>query len=416
MIVRAEQVFSICLIFFYSGALSGFIPEGHMVYAFKEFSAQAAFWVTCVLLIVNWKKAISLIAKPANIWLLLILILILISPLWSDHPLETSESTAAMLRVTAFAIYFAVRFNLKEQVTLLAITFSGAAILSFLFAVALPQYGVVGMGFISNMEDIVHTGKWRGVYIHKTMLGTNMALGIIICSFNFFIQPKFKKLMIGSFLLCIFMLIKSTTTGALVFLVFTVTLLPFYRALRLKMKFAIPLFSISFLIGGALLAGGVIAAEQFLSSLGKDITLTGRTLYWPLMLEKVWERPWLGYGYQAFWVGGWKGEVADIWRFFAPGNEPPHAHNGYINFWLDIGTIGISIFFIDLIFNYLRAIKFARATRSAEGLFPITFLTFWTLINLTESFLVMPAIFWIIYVSSALSMHRADNVNGQNPD
>lgn len=402
-----ERIFVVALIIFYSGALADFIPDDHFASQLKEVIAYTVFLITITLLLHYHKSTIYLITKQPLIWLLLALITF--SPAWSHIPKETLNDIIPMIRVTTFALYLAVCFSLKEQIRLFTLAFMIAAMLSLLFAIALPQYGVVGMGFISNMEDIVHTGTWRGIYVHKTMLGTTMALGVLSCTYCFFDRDNFSKLAVLGLGLCVLMLIASTTTGALVFLVFVAVLVPFYRALRLHMKLIIPLYSFFLLVGGIVLTSGLIAAEQFLTSIGKDVTLTGRTIYWPLMLNKILERPWLGYGYKAFWHGGWKGEVADVWQFLAVGNEPPHAHNGYLNLWFDIGIIGVLIFFIGFVFNYLKAIHFVRITKSVEGFFPVTFLTFWILVNLTESFLVEPAIYWVIYVSIALSMYRKVN-------
>ena len=50
---------------------------------------------------------------------------------------------------------------------------------------------------------------------------------------------------------------------------------------------------------------------ELTSLLGRDRTLTGRTPLWELLLELVWDRPWLGYGFHTFWRGD-KGKYA-LW-------------------------------------------------------------------------------------------------------
>ena len=46
-------------------------------------------------------------------------------------------------------------------------------------------------------------------------------------------------------------------------------------------------------------------ASTLLSSIGKDATLTGRVDLWPAVLDKIWQRPWLGYGFSEFWGTDW---------------------------------------------------------------------------------------------------------------
>ena len=41
--------------------------------------------------------------------------------------------------------------------------------------------------------------------------------------------------------------------------------------------------------------------DQIFELLGKDRTLTGRAEVWDAVLRRIHERPWLGYGYHAFW-------------------------------------------------------------------------------------------------------------------
>ncbi|NJL11116.1 MAG: hypothetical protein HC908_15720 [Calothrix sp. SM1_7_51] len=72
---------------------------------------------------------------------------------------------------------------MKEQLQLLAWAFGIAAILSLLVCLAIPHYGVVGVGLIVSQEEIVHTGSWRGIYIHKTFLGSIMSIGSLIFFF-----------------------------------------------------------------------------------------------------------------------------------------------------------------------------------------------------------------------------------------
>ena len=43
--------------------------------------------------------------------------------------------------------------------------------------------------------------------------------------------------------------------------------------------------------------------DSILLLFGRDASLTGRTTIWKVLLISVTKRPWLGFGYQAFWAG-----------------------------------------------------------------------------------------------------------------
>lgn len=407
-----EQAFVVVALIFYSGALVSFIPgatsplaDAHPMALLVVAVANGASIVTLLLLAQHWQSALVLATREKLLWVLVGLVVT--SILWSDLPDETTFQVIPFLRVTLFAVYFTTQFSLREQVRLLCWTFGIAAALSLFFAVALPQYGIVGRGFISNMEDIVHYGRWRGIYVHKTILGTMMVMGMATFLFQIMAGRKNRWLMILGFCFCFSLLQMSTTKGALAVFLLTMFLVPFYRVLRWKDTVLVPFLILTFLIGSSLTVLIIAHAEAALKILDRDITLTGRTIYWPLMLDKIWERPWFGYGYKTFWLGGWKGEVADVWRFLAVGNEPPHAHNGYLNLWFSIGLVGLCVFALGFFMTYCRAIAYVRHVKTLEGLVPIVYLTMTFLFNMTESFLVDGDIFWIMYVSAALSVHQS---------
>lgn len=73
---------------------------------------------------------------------------------------------------------------------------------------------------------------------------------------------------------------------------------------------------------------------EILKALGKDPTLTGRTDIWEALFRKVDERPWTGYGYNAFW--GRDSEPA-AWIRHQTGWSVPSAHNGWIDLLIQLG-------------------------------------------------------------------------------
>jgi O-antigen ligase len=77
---------------------------------------------------------------------------------------------------------------------------------------------------------------------------------------------------------------------------------------------------------------------------------SGRIVVWPLVLEKIWESPYFGYGMNAMMRAGVVNMVHDLigqWGF-------AHPHNAYLELVLDAGIIGalpILCFFAVLLFK-----------------------------------------------------------------
>ncbi|MEB3294136.1 MAG: O-antigen ligase [Synechococcales bacterium] len=405
----AEKIFVVSALLFYTGAIAWCIPGTSVIGFLKDVTAWLGCLLAIIFLLPYWKQAAYLILK--NPLLVCLTVVVPASILWSDFPMFTFWAIVPFLRVTIFGIYFAVRFNMREQMQLLTWMLGIAAILSIVWAIVIPKYGVVGMGFIANSQDEVHTGTWRGIYIHKTFLGTIMSLGMSSFILSWFSYPKRRLINGVGLFLCTLVLLCSTTKGAIAVLVLSGCLIPLCRPFVEHYKLRMPFFILIFL---SIFCLGFLTfnyAEQALSMLGRDITISGRTNYWPPMLNKLWERPWFGYGYDTFWVGGWHGEPAGIWRFLADGDEPPHAHNGYLNLWFDIGLVGLVTFGLSYVVNWFRAITWLSLVPTGEGLVPIVYLAQLGLFNLTESLLMEPDIFWLFYVAISLSICRVSQIS-----
>ena len=75
---------------------------------------------------------------------------------------------------------------------------------------------------------------------------------------------------------------------------------------------------------------------------GKDMTFTGRSEIWAVLLEHIRYNPILGTGYGAYWTAGpvpGTDAYAFMWRMnkFYPGS----AHNGYLEIVNDLGWVGL---------------------------------------------------------------------------
>lgn len=78
-------------------------------------------------------------------------------------------------------------------------------------------------------------------------------------------------------------------------------------------------------------------ARMFLNATGKDITLTGRTDLWAVALQQIAARPFLGWGYQAFWVQG-QPIAEQLWAQFGIATRGGfHFHNTLLSNAVEIG-------------------------------------------------------------------------------
>jgi O-antigen ligase len=210
-------------------------------------------------------------------------------------------------------------------------------------------------------------------------------------------------------MLCLSLMLLSNSATALVSAAVMLLLWPVWRLLRWRYRMAIP-FAIVITISSVSLATWLLAGvelEQATAAAGRSISLTGRVPLWDEVLTMIAQRPWLGYGYNSFWLG-WNGPSALVWESVRW--DPVHAHNGFLDLVLDLGVVGLGLFALSFIFSLPRAINAARWGADASALWPLYYLVFMLLYNMTESSILRQNnILWALYVATVLSLARLSN-------
>ena len=90
-------------------------------------------------------------------------------------------------------------------------------------------------------------------------------------------------------------------------------------------------------------------------NLGRNTTFTGRTAIWRCALPMV-GNPVIGEGFESFWLGQ---RLLDIEKCIDQGLN--QAHNGYIEVYLNLGWLGITLLAILLVTGYRRTVTAARS-------------------------------------------------------
>jgi O-antigen ligase len=251
-----------------------------------------------------------------------------------------------------------------------------------------------------------HQGSWRGIFAHKNLFGRTMDLAVVIFVLLALGRQGRSWLWWGLAAVAAAMVFRSNSAGALIVGAVMVALLPFARIMQRSRTLIAPALILILVGAGAVAVVTYADFTTVLGALGKDETLTGRTYLWSYTIDLGWERPWLGHGYDGFWLG-WEGPSAAVWAAFEW--LPPHAHNGVIDLWLDLGFVGVAIFAISVIYAVRSAVSVARDDGSWVQLWPFMFLVFLTLTNASESTIFQANdLLWVLYVSttSSLGLHR----------
>ena len=83
----------------------------------------------------------------------------------------------------------------------------------------------------------------------------------------------------------------------------------------------------------------------------------------------------------------------------------PHAHNGFIDLTLQLGLVGLALFMVVYFIAVRRALVFAYSEPGKEAMWPLAYLAFIVLYQVTESTIfVGNTILWMVYVSTVCSV------------
>jgi exopolysaccharide production protein ExoQ len=405
-LISAEQTFTVASLMLYSGSpLDAFMSNGFTIKEGDRTVFRLFFTLTYIvslaLLTLRWKKATYVLTRDHFIWPLIAVCAL--SSFWSLDSDTTIRRVVGLVGTTIFGLYLASRYTLKEQLKLCLLMFSISAVMCFLFAFIFPQYGIGSAGEVS---------AWRGIYHTKNVLGKRFFLSAAICLFLAITTRENRWFSwLGYVTSLLLILLSRSTTSLGNFIIITGACLIYYRVLRLKYKMMIPILTFIGTLSIAFYVWFVNEADTVLGTVGKDTTLTGRTELWPAVIEMIAKKPWLGYGYGAFWLDG-NSESTTIVQTVQW--NAPNAHNGFLDLWLGLGLLGLSVFLVGFIANLLRAIYLIRLDESYVNVWLLIYLTFIIFSNLTETTLVdQNSIEWILYVAVVFSSKLSTRANLQ---
>ncbi len=345
------------------------------------------------LLLLRYGKSILLLLLHDKLTLALIGI-ICFSTVWSVDSQITLKRSFALAGTTGFAVYFATRYSLKQQLQLLRRTFAVVIALSFLFILVFPHYGIMSG---------LHEGAWRGIYTHKNILGQTMVLSVITFLVTIISSDKSSYLTYTGLFLSAFLLIMCRSSSSLVHTVILSGAIFVLTVLRLS--FALRAIAISLLLalGCIVTLWASTQAQAVVGIFGKDLTFTGRTDLWAYSWELIKQNPWFGYGYGALWVN-WTSKTNAIWD--AVGWQAPSSHNGFIELWLALGLLGVLVFIVHFSIAFTRIIAISGRGKSKEYFFLMCIMILTISANITEATLLANnSIFTVLYVSAPLTSY-----------
>ncbi len=311
-----------------------------------------------------------------------------------------SLTASIQLTITTFiAIWVGSRFSAMDVFNGLLLATAFGVLISilndYLHFVEIPP-PIVDYG-----GEIANTGVFRQKNVYGKAIGL-LTLALII------VGIKYQKLPIAIiFSLLLWIPLSSTLSIGSIFIYLATMMLPILWWLSSQTKKQFILFTsllVFFLISTFLVIILDIAlVDNVLQSMGKDSTLTGRTLLWSIGVDIFEKYPLTGVGYQAFWQPGAFEQVPVIHAMFG-GQELTGFHNAFIEVMAGIGIFGLFIFVYLLLVTLFRSMVWYQKQRSVES-FGVVFFVLSSVVAATfdgilfrqhEIFYILMAVFYVM--------------------
>lgn len=325
---------------------------------------------------------------------------LLLSFVWSSHPLMTLRSSVVLIGLSITAAYIGKKYDWTELGPLILWNMAITVVGSLFLAVLVPSIGIM-------QEENGKVG-WVGVLQHPLHLGSVMALGAALWFLHAVNSPKQRQISVLLFVVQFLVMQFANSAGAFVccLIVISICLIPSLFK-RLSFEQVVVFFSLILLVGATLIGGILFNFQAIITSLGRDITLTGRIPLWQTIFSVIKQPLWIGYGYDGFWqpwlINDWAAGKLNIGNPAYPvqrivGIWAVHAHNGFLDIYLALGLIGLTLFLLSFFSNFVRAVMYVSQNNLATRFIPLALLVFTLVANLTESQLLITRYVWFYYV------------------
>lgn len=392
-----ENVFTVLSLLLFS---HGFYPiilgqitgEGDVDSPMLRLVFIGIYLVTGFLLIFRSQRTMSFLGRHK--WLLFLIGLAIFSISWSSIPGIAFRKVISLIGATAFGIYIGSSYSFEQQLRIYAWTFGIAMFFSFIFSLALPQYGIM------NTDAIV--GAWQGIFPHKNGLGESMFAGFITFYFLAVLNKKNRLFFQICCLLSVILIYFGQSATALMSVLFIFLTAQGLKRLSLQSKQSVLVVLLFLIFTSIVLFFFLVNFETFLSLNDKDITLSGRTPLWTTLWGFIQKKPILGYGYGSFYSGEAR-EANLLWQIH--NWAPVHSHNGYIQLILNSGFIGLIVFLFGYISCLFNSLFKYLLSKEPQMLWVFLFLMYNVFLNFTEVSFFTGSNIWIIAIASIYSMN-----------
>ncbi|SHK10971.1 O-antigen ligase [Hathewaya proteolytica DSM 3090] len=314
-----------------------------------------------------------------NVLFLSVMAFSILSSIWSVYHLETLKNAYFLCITTIPAIYIGITYDKEEFFHMIFIWFLALGIINLYIS-------IIGLPGTIQLEEMRYAFRpIKGLFKHRNTLGLYSVLGAGISVWMYINSEKNKKrrkMSVACMVICLMLIYLSKSMTSLLLLPVMIFLVLACRNRKLASM------TLIFIIPGIILILLIIVTSppfyvKILERMGRDASLTSRSVIWDGVLRGIVAKPFLGFGFSAFLTANVYGKcyIRNIY-----GSIPPSAHNGFLELMVDFGGL-CTIFIIGMLIMTLRKMKKLNLHIKDNNYlsFIISFVVYVFLFNLVES-------------------------------
>lgn len=354
-----------------------------------------------------------------NVWIIVLLLYMLLSILWSDFPEVASKRWIKTTGTFVMALLVLTENNPFQAILIL---------LRRCFIVHLPL-DLITIKYFRNIgvawSKDGQYAMWTGLTTHKNILGQICMTSGLYFIWDLVQKIQLKRIIIDIFYLTLIIYLMNgpgyskSTTSMVVLLIGLVVLfgLQYSKSIDINMSKMIIKLSVALIIFVLFLYLGLTALEKnksiptvALETVGRDTTFTGRTELWTDIISIASKNPIFGVGYGSFWIGD---RANNIWEKHTW--KPGQGHNGYIDVYVELGLVGILLLLALLYFTF-KNIRETIIEDFEYGRFRMALFVMIFVHNITESsFVRSNHNIWFLFLIIAINIPAMALKHGNTP-
>ena len=317
----------------------------------------AALIAVSVILLVTQRQRWHIGALPLP--LLAFLGLATASIAWSHYPGASALGTFTTWGTVVIAVAAAVTFSWTELLRALGYALRLILGLSLVFEFVVSAFirhpvlpfwvsydypdGTLPKLLYWSRDLLFDGGKIQGIVGNSSLLAFVALLGVIV--FGVQLATRSVGRVWGWFWMLVAVACIATTRSATIYLGLVAVALALIVVLLLR-RTATPRGRLGVYggIAGVVVVGAtlvIVFGQQLLALVGKSPDLTGRIGIWETVIGMAQQRPVFGWGWVSYWVP-WVDPFDHL--VFHAGVTQLHAHNAWLDVWMQLGIVGLIVF------------------------------------------------------------------------